>query len=690
MTDKPNPTTRDPQAEAWRYLRGGPVVVFRWANTEGWPVEYVTPNVLEMFGHSAEDFLTGRVPYASVVHPDDLARVGQEVADAQAHGLDHFEQAYHFLRADGEIRHLYDYTVVLRDVAGAVTHFEGYVLDDTDRQSAEQALREEEEDSSRLVAIAEVLASDIDYQDLCSHALDAIQDYADLSRASLFLQEGEDPNLLRRMGAVQPSPGLASQEMFDIRDNPWYRRVLRSRSPEVCVDIHAEEACSGEDFARSDLRSLVVIPMRMTVGRMAYLSMGNPKDAAAVEDTPRLRRFLERLGVLLATSMDRVWTVHQREAMQRQLQHAHRMEAVGLLAGGVAHNFNNTLTVILGYSSMLLAEESLRENDKAKLRAVMNAGEGSAAAVRQLLEFSRKQKTHEPRLIEVQRVMETQELMLRPLLGEGMELEIDLGQDLGAIFLEPGELEMVLMNLAVNARDATDGEGIFGIHVRYRPAASEGQQDTVLFEASDNGSGMSEEVRRRLFEPFFTTKEEGHGTGLGLAAVYGVVQRAGGTIAVDSEPGHGTTFRVELPCFAVPEHQEDPLTEIDAFDGSGRVVLLVEDQESVRELARQTLSRVGFKILVAEDGEAAADLLSDPTLRIDLLLSDVVMPRMDGLELCRRFSMARPDTPILLMSGFVDRVFPGARPEAQGIPFLRKPFTSAQLLEAVSLAMTVA
>lgn len=204
MSDIPPSEPRGPQAEAWRYLRGGPVVVFRWANVEGWPVEYVTPNVLEMFGHTAEDFLTGRVPYASVVHPDELERVGQEVMDAQEQGVDHFEQAYHFLRADGAVRHLYDYTVVHRDEHGHATHFEGYVLDDTARKSAEQALREEEEDSSRLVGIAETLASDIDYQELCSHALDAIKEYAGMSRASLFLQDAEDPHILRSMGSVTP------------------------------------------------------------------------------------------------------------------------------------------------------------------------------------------------------------------------------------------------------------------------------------------------------------------------------------------------------------------------------------------------------------------------------------------------------------------------------------------------------
>ncbi|MGB0953036.1 MAG: ATP-binding protein [Planctomycetota bacterium] len=687
MSGLPPSDPQGPQAEAWRYLRGGPVVVFRWANQDGWPVEYVTPNVLEMFGHSAEDFLSGKVPYASVVHPDELARVGQEVMDAQEQGLENFEQSYHFLRADGAVRHLYDYTVVHRDEHGHATHFEGYVLDDTARQSAEQALREEEEDSTRLVGVAETLASDIDYQELCSHALDAIRDYADMCRASLFLQDAEDRCILRRMGCVTPSPELETKVLYDIRDNPWYRRALNNNDLEVCVDVLADPECSGGDFDRADLRSLVVIPMRLAAGGAAYLALGNPASAQPIEDSLRFRRFLRRLGVLLSTAMDRVWTVHQRQAMERQLHHAQRMEAVGLLAGGVAHNFNNTLTVILGYTSMLLSEDGVREDDKAKLRAVMNAGEGSAAAVRQLLEFSRKQKTHEPRLVAVKKVMEGQDLMLRPLIGEGMELEIDLGSDLGALFLEPGELEMVLMNLAINAKDATNAEGSLAISVRHRLAKEEGHQDVVRFEISDNGSGMSEEVRLRLFEPFFTTKEEGHGTGLGLAAVYGVVQRAGGTIEVDSSPGHGTTFRLQLPWFPW-ETEEDAVPAAEPhFDGTGQVVLLVEDQESVRALAEQTLKLVGFTVLVAEDGEAACSYADDPTQTIDLLLSDVVMPRMDGLELCRRFSMRRPETPILLMSGFVDRVFPGAGPEAQGIPFLRKPFTGTQLLEAASMAL---
>lgn len=686
------PQRTEPKVELpsspWKELRGGPVVVFRWGNAPGWPVEYVSPNVQALFGVTPEELISGKVSYASLVHPDDLERIGHEVQEAISLGLEHFEQAYYFVRTCGTIRHLYDYTVVLRNDAGEVTHFEGYVLDDSERQNAQDALREEEEDSRNLVAVAEVLAGDLTFSDLCFHALEVMKQYTSLNRAVLFLQQGSKSYLLDIVAMVQPSSALRNRSSWDLRSNPWNQAVWASSEPLVVPDISQEPLCHGSDLAEANMRSVIVIPMSITGGRHAYIGLGNRKDDLPVQDTPRLRRFLQRLGVLLATALDRVNTLMEREAMEEQLHHAHKMEAVGLLAGGVAHNFNNTLTVILGYTSMLLADNHFDEATRAKLQAVFKAGESSAAAVRQLLEFSRKQKSHDPQAVDVGQVVESLEMMLRPLIGESLQLSVTTESDLGTVFLEPGELEMILMNLAVNAKDAVKGSG----HLQFRASTAvevvDGRNEClVVLEVEDDGEGMPEDVRRRLFEPFFTTKDEGHGTGLGLAAVYGVVQRAGGSIDVESELGEGTLFRLKLPQLLDAEHASDQATSAKATPRGSGLILLVEDQAPVRRLAAEGLRAHGYEVLVARDGEEALALLADSSSEVDLLLSDVVMPRMDGLELCKRFAALRPHVPLLLMSGFVDRVFPNAHPEAQGIPFLRKPFTTAQLLEAVSQAL---
>ncbi|MCP4092541.1 MAG: response regulator [Planctomycetes bacterium] len=280
------------------------------------------------------------------------------------------------------------------------------------------------------------------------------------------------------------------------------------------------------------------------------------------------------------------------------------------------------------------------------------------------------------------------ELMLRPLIGETLRLQLEFGDKLGSVFLEPGELEMIMMNLAVNAKDAIGLKGTLRIRVFVEDGLAESDRPaSVVFEIEDDGGGMSEEVRRRIFEPFFTTKEVGHGTGLGLSAVYGVMKRAGGEIEIEDGESGGTLCRFRLP--QLPTEAESPVAVEDEPVplAHGCRILLAEDQEPVRRFAADSLRLQGFKVVVASNGEDALQLVTEANQAFDLLVSDVIMPGVDGLELARRFAKSFPDVPILLMSGFVDRVFPDAKPEAQGIPFLRKPFTASELLESVQQAL---
>jgi PAS domain S-box-containing protein len=382
--------------------------------------------------------------------------------------------------------------------------------------------------------------------------------------------------------------------------------------------------------------------------------------------------------------------------LEDQLRQSQKMEAIGTLAGGVAHDFNNILAVILCYCDVVLSELPTDARLHGVVQEIQGAGQRAASLTRQLLAFSRKQRL-QPRLLDLNAVVSDMEKMLRRLIGEHLELVTRLGADPGLVRVDPSQLDQVIMNLAVNARDAMPHGGRLILETAPAVLPLEGQAlppdvpggPYVRLSISDTGGGIDEATRARLFEPFFTTKGLGRGTGLGLATVYGIVKQSGGHIQVASEPGVRTTFDVFLPRANAPTAAAD-----DAREGTPAArrrgterVLVAEDEESIRVLIQRVLAAQGYAVTLESDGAAAYERFSESPEGFDLLITDVVMPRMDGRELADACQALRTELPVLFISGYAEDVLSARGVSERVTDFLAKPFTVAALLGKVREAL---
>jgi two-component system cell cycle sensor histidine kinase/response regulator CckA len=381
--------------------------------------------------------------------------------------------------------------------------------------------------------------------------------------------------------------------------------------------------------------------------------------------------------------------VTEQRRLEEQLRQAQKMEAVGQLAGGIAHDFNNLLTAIVGYATLLDRSLAPGSAEREDVQEIIGAARRAANLTHQLLAFSRKQVLR-PKVLDVNAVVRDMERILQRVIGEHITLRTSLDPGLAAVHADASQLEQVIMNLAVNARDAMPTGGRLIIETANAPLDAELARvhqdapagDYALLTVADTGTGMSGEVQAHLFEPFFTTKEVGKGTGLGLATVYGIVRQSGGFITVQSEPGRGTRFHLYFPPAEQVEPEAVGLPAEPAPAGSG-TVMLVEDEEGVRHLARDVLTRYGYRVLEASDGGAALRLAAAHPGPIDLLLTDVVMPGMSGAELAGKFLALRPDVPVLYASGYADEAIVRHGVRDDEVPFLQKPFEPDDLVRRV-------
>ena len=385
-------------------------------------------------------------------------------------------------------------------------------------------------------------------------------------------------------------------------------------------------------------------------------------------------------------------TTEQR-ALQQQFAQSQKMQAVGQLAGGIAHDFNNMLTAIIGFSDLLLTNHRPSDPSFQDIMNIKQNANRAAGLVRQLLAFSRRQ-TLRPKVIELKEALSDISVLLARLLGETIKLDVAHGRDVWPIKADLNQLEQVIVNLAVNARDAMPDGGTLSIRTA-NVSTAESQRfreqgfrpgEYVLLEVTDTGIGMVPEVREKIFEPFFTTKGVGEGTGLGLSTVYGIVKQTGGYIYVDSKPKHGTTFRILLPRHElqpneVPEASERPVAPTD-LTGNARI-LLVEDEEAVRAFAGRALEARGYKVFQAASGTEALDLFNDMSEPVDLVISDVVMPGMDGPTLMRELRRRQPDLKIIFVSGYAEDAFQRHLPKGEDFQFLPKPFSLKELATIV-------
>ena len=385
--------------------------------------------------------------------------------------------------------------------------------------------------------------------------------------------------------------------------------------------------------------------------------------------------------VLLAVIMD----VTGRRDLEEQLRQAQKMEAVGMLAGGIAHDFNNLLTIINGYSQLMLNNLAKNDPNRHAAEQIMKAGDRAAGLTNQLLAFSRRQ-VMQPKVLDMNNLVSGMSAMLRRLIGEDIDLRLTLSADIGRVSADPGQIEQVLMNLVVNARDAMPKGGALTVetgnvtldehyaerHVAVKPGSY------VLLAVSDTGSGMDEATKGRLFEPFFTTKAPGKGTGLGLSTVFGIVKQSGGTVEVYSEQGSGSSVKVYLPRIDQAVRLEREGRRKHPIKGS-ETILLVEDDEMVRTLVRETLQRDGYKILDSADPVEAQRVSESFRGKIQLLIADVVMPKLSGKELARALTGRRQEMKVLYMSGYTDGAIVNSGILQKEVAFLQKPFTPAAL-----------
>ena len=384
--------------------------------------------------------------------------------------------------------------------------------------------------------------------------------------------------------------------------------------------------------------------------------------------------------------------ITDRVQLEHRLAQTHRMEAIGRVAGGIAHDFNNYLTAIVGYADLALAQVPEGESLHRDIEEIRQAGHSAASLTRQLLAFSRKQLL-QPQVVDLNAIVGRMTGLLRRLIGEHIDLRSSLATSLDRIKADPGQLEQVILNLALNARDAMPDGGILMIDtanieldqdfVAGHPGASAGPH--VRLAVSDTGAGMDRGVREHLFEPFFTTKEQGRGTGLGLATVYGIVKQSGGSIFVYSEMNHGSSFKIFLPRF---EHVGDvvrPPADIDiATEVIGHeTILLVEDQPEVRSVVQHTLSGHGFQVLAATSGNDAIEIATTHGAPIDLLVTDVIMPGLSARDLVEWFRRQHPAGRVLFMSGYTDDSVVRQGIIEHSVEFVQKPFTPGTLLRRV-------
>jgi signal transduction histidine kinase/DNA-binding response OmpR family regulator len=475
--------------------------------------------------------------------------------------------------------------------------------------------------------------------------------------------------------------GRPASQLFDPEGAEALRGALEAL---VQATLDPKTFSSKGEALRGALEALV---QEHSITR--YETLGITRGDGTIEMAVTISPILRADGGLSGASAI-VRDVTSKKRLQRQLLVAQKMEAIGRLSAGIAHDFNNLLTVILGYSALILGGPKEHNPDYAEILEIHKAAEQAAALTHQLLAFSSRQVT-QPRVLDLNAIVADMDRMLRRVIGEDIDLVTVSDSSLGSIRADSGQMEQIVMNLAVNARDAMPEGGKLTLQtanlyldetlsVRHTVVPP---GEYVVLSMTDTGIGMDAATQDRIFEPFFTTKEPGRGTGLGLSTIYGIVEQGGGAIAVYSEPGHGTTFRIFLRRVwdAVPTIPILPLLTAPAR--GSETILVVEDEDGVRALILAVLNKAGYKILQARNGGEALLICEQHPKKISLMISDITMPGMTGIELARRFQTIRPDMKVLYISGYAEKAVIHQRVLDADLPFLEKPFPPQVLARKV-------
>ncbi len=584
--------------------------------------------------------------------------------------------------------------VPLVSETGEITGVIGVARDITQRVASENALRRRDAVLSAVSLAAERFLHAGGWRDTIEEVLAQLGEATGVSRVVIFeAQPGPGGDLLVSRRYEWRAENVEARSDEALRDLPlramgfgrWIECLGRGEAIfERVRDLPAAEQVAL--FAQGIL-SVAVVPI--FVGDQFWGFIGF--DACAAErdwDEPETEA-LSTAARILGETIARERAEATRARLEEQLRQSQKMEAIGRLAGGVAHDFNNLLTTIVGYAEMSL--DSLAPDDPRRkgLDEIMRSARSATSLTQRLLVFSRKQVVS-PEALDLNTVVANLESMLRRLIGEDIEFDVRLGAGISTIHADRVQVEQVLMNLAINARDAMPTGGRLVVATKNLlvsdadaagdPSVAAG--DYVVLAISDSGHGMTPEVQARIFEPFFTTKEPGKGTGLGLSTVYGIVRQSDGHIHVESEPGHGTRFEVRFPRAEAPVRVVSPGRPGTAPGGTERI-LLVEDNDQLRNLARETLEHAGYTVVPAADGAEALRVAGQMDDRIDLVLTDVVMPGMSGRRLAEDLLAVRPALRVLYMSGYTDDAILLHGVSVAGVAFLPKPFMPSELARKV-------
>ncbi|MEJ2077006.1 MAG: PAS domain S-box protein [Acidobacteriota bacterium] len=534
-----------------------------------------------------------------------------------------------------------------------------------------------------------------EFEKVVSLVTESVASALEVDRAAVWML-GSDGNCLECIDCFERStsshsyaPGRGIAKLGNYID------ALREVRAIAAIDAYSDprthelaDAC----LSSSDVHSLLDSAIRIrgkVVGVLSHEQGGEQRNWQP-EEVSFTAEVADQLSQTLL-NRERQTADQEKIELEEQLRQSQKMEAIGRLAGGVAHDFNNLLTAIEGYSEIVL--NSIRQTDPLRkdVQEIRKAADRATALTQQLLAFSRKQSI-EPRVMDLNERILDSRAMLERVVGEDVELLFELCAEAPLILADPHQIDQVLLNLVANARDAMPDGGKLMISTRLD---TERQEEGRLFSDSDGGEivvltlrdsglGMDEATRKRIFEPFFTTKEKGKGTGLGLATVYGIVQQNNGSISVHSEEGHGTTFEI---CFARSSEEQAPTEPSAAAAGRPRgqgTILLVEDETTVRSLTRKVLSTAGYTVIEAEGGDEALAVSADYDGEIDLLLTDVIMPNLNGKELHQRLILSRPTLKVLFMSGYTEDVISTRGVIEAGLPFIQKPFSIETICQKVA------
>ncbi len=484
---------------------------------------------------------------------------------------------------------------------------------------------------------------------------------------------------------------ISSLPPMKMSNSPQSRAVATG---EIVIEDDFQAVMTGQPIVHIGLDSDPDLPQSCLVVPMAF--MGRIVGAIEVQSTKPAAftqshaASIQMAANLSANAIENVRLLEQEKNQSEQLRQAQKLESVGRLAGGIAHDFNNMLTAINGYSGLILRQLNADDSIRPKIEEIKKAGDRSAALTNQLLAFSRQQIL-KPKVLDINEVIIDTSKMLQRLIGEDVHFSFSPGHKIDRIEVDPGQLTQVIMNLTVNARDAMPEGGSLIIettnvyldenyaasHVPTKPGAY------VMMAVSDTGSGMNKETLKHIFEPFYTTKEVGKGTGLGLATVYGIVKQSGALIWVYSEVGQGTTFKIYFPRVIEEGKADETVGKAENMPVGTETILLVEDEETVRSLGREVLESCGYRVIEAQNGVEALEICRNSELKIDLLLTDVVMPKMGGRELGEKLIEIYPGIRRLYMSGYTDDAVIRRGMIAEDMNFIQKPFTLELLAQKV-------